>query len=92
MMVPTFSAVLLVAAIGVSIFRVHGLREVGGVSQFLGVAAVLFGLILVWDRTKYRYGFTHDLKWSLSSKKVDLAVAVVIAGITVSTLSVVLLR
>jgi hypothetical protein len=40
---------------------------------------------------KVRYGFTHYLRWSLSSKRVDLAIALVVAGIIVATLSGLLL-
>jgi hypothetical protein len=91
-MVPTFSLALFSVAVGVSQVGVQGFYGVRAVSQFLGVATVLFGLVLTWDRTKYRYGFTHDLRWSLSSKRVDLALAIVAAGIIVATLSGLLLR
>jgi len=86
-MIPTFSLALFSAAVGVSQFGVQGFHGLRAVSQFLAVSAVLLGLALTWDRTKYRYGFTHDIRWTLSSKRVDLALAIVAAGIIVSTLS-----
>lgn len=91
-MVPTFSLALFTAALGASKAGVQGFHDLGAASQFLGVAAVLFGIVLTWDRTKHRYGFTHDLRWSLSSKRVDLALALVVAGIIVATLSGLVLR
>ena len=42
---------------------------------------------MVWDRSRNRYGFTYDLRWSLNSKRVNLALAVVFAGIIVVLLS-----
>ncbi len=91
-MVPTFSLALFGAAFGISQVGVQGSYQLGTVSQFLGVAAIFFGIMLTWDRMKHRYGFTHDLRWSLSSKRVDFALATVIAGIVVAAISVLLVR
>ncbi len=91
-MIPLFSLGLVATAIAYSLTRAEGLSEFGPSSQWLGIAAVLVGTLMVWDRTKRRYGFTHDLKWTLNSKKVNLAVAIVIAGVLVFVLSTALLR
>jgi hypothetical protein len=89
LMVPLFSVLLVLAAIGVSTVRGHGLGEVERVSQWLGIATVLSGTMMVWDRSKNRYAITHDLRWSLNSKRVILAFAIVLAGVIVSILSVI---
>lgn len=85
-MVPTFSLILGAVASGVSFVSAQGFDRLGLASRLIGGAAVLFGLMVTWDRTKYRYGFTHDLRWSLSSKRVDLSISIVVAGIVVESI------
>jgi len=92
LMVPLFSATLMGAALGASMVRSEGLGQMGVFSQWLGTLATLVGILMVWDRLKNRYGFTHDLRWSLNSKRVGLAFASVIAGIIVLSLSTILPR
>jgi hypothetical protein len=89
-MIPLLSLTLLSAAIAFSVIRGVGLSQLWLSSQWLGVGAVLVGIALVWDRSKNRYGFTHDLKWTLNSKKVNLAFAILVAGLVVWTLSAML--
>ena len=86
-MIPLFSSVLVLAAIAVSMAMVQGLGELGRSSQWVGTAASLVGTLMVWDRSKNRYAFTHDLRWSLNAKRVNLAVAILLAGIIVALLS-----
>src|SRR4029077_12351934 len=72
--IPLFSLIIVSAAVSVSEARVQWLGQLGISSRWLGAAAVLVGTMLVWDRSKNRYAFTHDLKWSLNSRRVNLAV------------------
>ena len=92
LMVPLFSATLMGAALGASMVRSEGLGQMGVFSQWLGTLATLVGILMVWDRLKNRYGFTHDLRWSLNSKRVDVGFAIVIAGMIVLSLSTILPR
>jgi hypothetical protein len=86
-MIPLFSLIIVSAAVSVSEARVQGLGQLGMSSRWLGGAAVLVGTLMVWDRSKNRYAFTHDLKWSLNSRRVNIAVAVLLAGMIVLVLS-----
>lgn len=89
-MIPLFSLTLLSTAIAFSVVRGEGLSQFHLSSQWLGAGAVLVGIAMVWDRSKNRYGFTHDLRWTLNSKRVNLAFAVLVAGLVLSTMSVLL--
>ncbi len=89
-MIPLFSLTLLSTAIAFSVVRGEGLGQFRLSSQWLGAGAVLVGIAMVWDRSKNRYGFTHDLRWTLNSKRVNLAFAVLVAGLVLSTMSVLL--
>jgi putative copper export protein len=91
-MIPLFSIVLVSAGLSVSLVRAEGFEEFAMSSQWLGTGAVLVGTIMVWDRSKNRYAFTHDLRWSLNSKRVNAAFAIVLAGIVVVALATILLR
>jgi len=86
-MIPLFSLIIVSAAVSVSEARVQGLGQLDMSSRWLGGAAVLVGTLMVWDRSKNRYAFTHDLKWSLNSRRVNIAVAVLLAGMIVLVLS-----
>jgi hypothetical protein len=86
-MIPLFSLIIVSTAVSVSEARVQGLGQLDTSSKWLGGAAVLVGTLMVWDRSKNRYAFTHDLKWSLNSRRVHLAVAVLLAGVVVLVLS-----
>jgi hypothetical protein len=91
-MIPLFSIALVSAGLAVSSVKAEGLEEFALSSQWLGTGAVLIGTLMVWERSKNRYAFTHDLRWSLNSKKVNVAFAVVLAGIVVLVLSTILPR
>jgi putative copper export protein len=91
-MIPLFAVAFVLAGMAVSVIRVEGLGELALSSQWLGTGAVLVGTLMVWDRSKNRYSLTHDLRWSLNSKKVDVALAIVFAGLTVLAVSAVLPR
>ncbi len=69
-MVPSFAAVLLTASAGVSLVRGAGLSNVISFSHWLGLATILSGLAMIWERSRNRYGFTHNLRWTLSSRRV----------------------
>jgi hypothetical protein len=86
-MIPLFSIILVSAALAVSLVRAEGVEEFALSSQLLGTGAVLVGTLMVWDRSKSRYAFTRDLGWSLNSKRVHVAGAIVLAGLIVLTLS-----
>jgi hypothetical protein len=86
-MIPLFSLIIISVAVSVSEARVQGLGQVGISSKWLGASAVLVGTLMIWDRSKNRYAFTHNLKWSLNSRRVNLAVAVLLAGMIVLVLS-----
>ena len=86
-MVPLFSLIIVSAAVSVSEARLQGLGQLGISSRWLGGAAVLVGTWMVWDRSKNRYAFTHDFKWSLNSRRVNIAVAILLAGMIVLVLS-----
>lgn len=91
-MVPLIALVLLLSATTVSLVRVQGLGELGVSSQWLGGSGILFGALIVWQRTNRRYSFTHDLRWTLNSRRVCFAFAIVAAGIIVAVTSILLLR
>ncbi len=84
---PVFSIILFTAALAASTVRGQGLGDARSFSQWLGIGTVLFGIIMVWEMSMNRYGFTHDLRWTVKSKRVSLAIAIVLAGILVSILS-----
>ena len=86
-MIPLISLALLSAALLFSLARTEGLNQLPMSMQWVGSSASLVGILMIWDRSKNRYGFTHDLKWSLNSRRVNLAMSVVIAGILVIVLS-----
>ena len=92
LMIPLFSLVLVIAALIVSVFRAGGLSQFALSSQWVRTTTVFLGILMVWDRLNRRYGFTHDLRWSLNSKRVNVALAVVLAGIVVYALSTTLPR
>jgi putative copper export protein len=91
-MIPLFSIALVSAGLVISAVRVEGFREFALSSQLLGTGAVLVGTLMVWDRSKNRYAITHDIRWSLNSKKINVAFAIVLAGIAVLALSTILPR
>jgi hypothetical protein len=91
-MIPLFSIALVSVGLAVSAVRAGGVEEIALSSQWLGTGAVLFGTLMVWDRSKNRYAFTHDLRWSLNSKRVNVPFAIVVAGIVVLALSTILHR
>ena len=80
-MIPVVTLALISAAISVSMARIQGISDFSVSARWLGLTAILFGTIMVWDRSKNRYAFTHDLRWSLNSRRVNLAFAVLAAGI-----------
>jgi hypothetical protein len=93
-MVPAFSVALFAGALLVSMGTVlvpvgstNHLGRLGYATRWLGVAAALVGLMMLWGRTKHRYGFTHDLAWTLNSKRVNVAASIMCAGIVISLLS-----
>src|SRR5690348_781680 len=86
-MIPLFSLIILSTAVSVSEAGIQGMGQLGISSRWLGGAAVLVGTLMVWDRSKNRYAFSHDLKWSLNSRRVNIAVAVLLAGLIVLVLS-----
>jgi putative copper export protein len=90
--IPLFSTALVLAGLAISAVRVQGFEEFALSSQWLGTGAVLVGTLMVWDRSKNRYAFTHDLRWSFNSKRVNVAFAIVVAGIVVLALSTILPR
>ena len=92
LMIPLFSLILFSAAVAVSLIRVQGLGDLALSSQWLGTGATLVGTLMVWDRSKNRYAFTRDLRWSLNSKRVNVAFTIVFAGVIVLMLSIVLPR
>ena len=79
--IPLISLALISTAILVSIARIQGVGEILGSSRWIGSVAILFGILMVWDRSKNRYACTHDLRWSLNAKRVNLAFAVLASGI-----------
>jgi hypothetical protein len=91
-MISLFSIVQVSAALAVSLVRAKGLEEFAVSSQLLGTGAVLVGTLMVWNRSKNRYAITHDLRWSFNAKKVNVAFAIVFAGIVVLALSTILPR
>jgi hypothetical protein len=93
-MVPIFSIALFAGAVLVSMGAMlvptgtaNHLGHLGYASEWLGVAAALGGLTILWDRAKHRYGFTHDLVWTLNSKRVNIATSIMCAGIIIALLS-----
>jgi putative copper export protein len=91
-MIPLFSIALVSAGLVVSAVRAEGFKAFALSSQWLGTGAVLVGTLMVWNRSKNRYAFTHDIRWSLNSKKVNVAFAAVLAGLVVLALSIILPR
>lgn len=89
-MVPVFSIAIFASAILVSLVSTKATNHLGQIayaSEWLGVAAALVGLTMLWDRTKNRYGFTHDLVWTLNSKRVNIVTSIMCAGIVVALLA-----
>jgi hypothetical protein len=86
-MIPSVSLTLVSAALLFSLARTEDLDQLPLSMQWIGASAALVGILMIWDRSKNRYGFTHDLRWSLNSKRADLAISIVIAGILVLVLS-----
>jgi len=89
-MILLLATVTASVVIATSVARARGLGEVGISLRWFGTMAVLVGTVMTWDRTKNRYAFTHDLKWSLSSKRVNFAFAIVLTGLVVLLVSVLL--
>ncbi len=56
-------------------------------ASFVGVVTFFVGLGLAWDRLKHRYGFTHNLVWSVKSRRVILGFSIMVAGIIVTAFS-----
>lgn len=79
-------AVLFVGAIAsvsivLSSFRVSMLGGAGRVSFLVGVMTTLTGLSILWNRLIDRYAFTHDISWSILSRRVVLGFSMTFAGI-----------
>ena len=56
-------------------------------SFFLGAAASLTGIRLVWQRAGNRYEYTHNLAWSLTSRDVVVGLSLVVSGALLATLA-----
>ena len=85
---PLSSLVLVASAVAISEIKGLGL---GLSSQWVGIFAVLFGTLMVWGRSKGRYDWTHYLRWTPNSKRLNFAFAVVFAGLVVLAMSAVFL-
>lgn len=91
-MIPTFSIALFTAAILVSNVNLDGVARLKLAPEWLGSATLLVGILSTWSGTKPRYGFTHDIKWTLNSKRVNIAMGIMLAGLVVTVLSTLLPR
>lgn len=80
-----FAALFVLAIISVStvltLFRVSMSGGDGRVSFLAGVMTTLTGLSILWNRLIDRYAFTHDIQWSVRSRRVVLGFSLIFAGI-----------
>ena len=56
-------------------------------SFFLGAATSLTGIRVVWGRAGSRYGSTHNLAWSVTSRDVVVGLSLVLSGALLATLA-----
>ncbi len=56
-------------------------------SFFLGAVTSLTGIRVVWQRAGGRYGYTHNLGWSLTSRDVVVGLSLVLSGALLATLA-----
>jgi hypothetical protein len=81
LMAVLFAATIAAVSIVLQLFRVSVLGGAGRVSFLMGVLTTLSGLSILWNRLIDRYAYTHDIRWSIRSRRVVLGFSLVFAGI-----------
>ncbi len=76
-----FIGTIASVSIALSLFRVSVLGGAGRVSFLAGVMTTLTGLSILWGRLMDRYAFTHDIRWSIRSRRVVVGFSMTFAGI-----------
>jgi hypothetical protein len=81
LMAVLFVGTIAAVSIALSLFRVSVLGGAGRVSFLMGVLTTLTGVSILWNRLIDRYAFTHDVRWSIRSRRVVLGFSLTFAGI-----------
>ena len=85
-MIPAFSTVIFVVSILVSNLGLDGIARLKLAPGWLGLATIFIGIVSTWSWTKQRYGFTHDMKWTFNSRRVNISIVIMLAGLVVTVL------
>lgn len=85
--VPTILSILFLASVALSLLKGPGLQEVRLYSNYLGIVTILTGVLYAWNKLEPRYGLTHDLRWSVRSRRVVFALSIVFAGMILVAVS-----
>ncbi|HVH14589.1 MAG TPA: hypothetical protein VNA15_02575 [Candidatus Angelobacter sp.] len=81
-LVPIFTFLSLSGFVAiVSLSSGLGSRDAGRTAILLGTVVVFTGAGMIWNGLKDRYAATHNLRWSLNSRQVLVALSVVAAGV-----------
>jgi hypothetical protein len=78
----TFGVFLFQLAVSLAIIAFAGPSILNGwyTPIFIGAVTCLTGIRNIWYQAGARYGFTHDLGWSLASRGVVTALALTLSG------------
>lgn len=84
--IPVVSIIIILVSLSLA-FSGLGSGSIVRTASVAGVFTFFIGLGAAWDRLKHRYGFAHNLEWSVKSRRVILGFSLMMAGVIVTAFS-----